>query len=143
MSLSGLIIGLRIGCGGMLLFIVISNTFVIHKIKTQRKKRMRERFFKQNRGLLLQQLVCQREDIAERMIVSLEELMKATNNFDKARELGGRGHGTVYKGILSTLHVGAIKKSKIVIQRGIDDFINEIAILCQINHKNIVKLLEC
>ncbi|KAL6597425.1 hypothetical protein ACP70R_046865 [Stipagrostis hirtigluma subsp. patula] len=140
---TGLIIGLGVGSGVAVLFIVISTTFIIRKIKTQRKKRLRQRFFKQNRGQLLQQLVCQRADIAERMIINLEELEKATNNFDKARELGGGGHGTVYKGILSSLHVVAIKKSKIVIQKEIDDFINEVAILSQINHRNIVKLLGC
>ncbi|KAG2614685.1 hypothetical protein PVAP13_3NG001500 [Panicum virgatum] len=127
----------------MLLVLVIGSIFVIRIIQRRRKKRMRLLFFKGNRGQLLQQLMCQRADIAERMILPLEELEKATNNFDKARELGGGGHGTVYKGILSSLHVVAIKKSKIVIQREIDEFINEVAILSQINHINIVKLLGC
>ncbi|CAL4897060.1 unnamed protein product [Urochloa decumbens] len=139
----GLIVGLGVGSGAMLVFLVLGTTFIIRTIKIRRKQKMRQRFFKQNRGQLLQQLVCQRSDIGERMIVTLEELEKATNNFDRTREIGGGGHGTIYKGILSSLHVVAIKKSKIVIQREIDEFINEVAILSQINHKNIVKLLGC
>ncbi|CAN6197613.1 unnamed protein product [Urochloa humidicola] len=140
---SVLILGLGVGSGAALLFLVLGMIFLIRKLKERRKKILREKFFKQNRGQLLQQLVCHRADIAERMIVTLEELEKATNNFDKSRELGGGGHGIVYKGILSSLHVVAIKKSKIVIQREIDDFINEVAILSQMNHRNIVKLLGC
>ncbi|KAF8697296.1 hypothetical protein HU200_035885 [Digitaria exilis] len=140
----GLSIGLGVGSGAVLLFVVIASTFIFRKIKSQRKKKLRQRFFKQNRGQLLQQLLaCESADIAERMIITLKELEKATNNFDKARELGGGGHGMVYKGILSSLHVVAIKKSKIVVQREIDDFINEVAILSQINHRNIVKLFGC
>jgi hypothetical protein len=79
--------------------------------------KQRQRFFKQNRGQLLQQLVCQRADIAERMIGTEKELERATNNFDKAHKLGSGGHSTFYKGILSSQHTVAIKKSKIVIKK--------------------------
>ncbi|CAN6362532.1 unnamed protein product [Urochloa humidicola] len=142
-SSTGLIIGLSVASGPELLLLVLVLRFLLHKIKQHRIKLLKQQYFKENRGQLLQQLVSQEADIAERMIIPIDELAKATNNFDKARELGGGGHGTVYKGILSNLHVVAIKKSKITVQKEIDEFINEVAILSQINHKNVVKLFGC
>ncbi|VAI73853.1 unnamed protein product [Triticum turgidum subsp. durum] len=138
---AGIIFSIGVGSGIIILLLVLAVAFAIKKVKDQKAKRMKEYFFKQNRGLLLQQLVD--TDIAERMIFSLEELETATNKFDEARILGGGGHGTVYKGILSDQHVVAIKKSKTVIKREIDEFINEVAILSQINHRNVVKLFGC
>ncbi|CAL4992735.1 unnamed protein product [Urochloa decumbens] len=139
----GLTIGLGVGSGAILLVLAFITILVVRNIKTHRKEKSRKRFFKQNHGKLLQQLVCHRADIGERMIITLEELEKATNNFDSSRELGGGGHGIVYKGILSSQHVVAIKKSKIVVQKEINEFINEVAILSQVNHRNIVKLIGC
>ncbi|KAG2564845.1 hypothetical protein PVAP13_7NG044378 [Panicum virgatum] len=141
--LTGLSIVSALGSGAMLLILVVGTMYLKRKIKMQRLERMKLKFFEQNRGQLLQLLVSERADIAEGMIITLNELQQATNNFDKALRLGGGGHGSVYKGILLSQDVVAIKRSNIVIQREIDEFINEVAILSQVKHRNIVKLLGC
>ncbi|KAJ1260408.1 hypothetical protein BS78_10G229800 [Paspalum vaginatum] len=135
---SGLTIGLSVASGAALILLVLGAIFALYMIKQHRIKGLKRKFFNQNRGQLLQQLVSQRADISEKMIIPLAELEKATNNFDQSRKLGKGGNGTVYKGILSDLHL-----RERGIQREIDEFINEVAILSQINHRNVVRLFGC
>ena len=71
------------------------------------------------------------------------EIKKATNNFSKDRLLGAGGYGEVYKGNLDDGTAVAIKCAKLGSTKGTDQVLNEVRILCQVNHRSLVRLLGC
>lgn len=106
--------------------------------------RLKEKFFKQNGGILLQQQISSQDGTAEAArIFTAIELEKATDNYSESRILGRGGNGIVYKGILSDNRVVAIKKSCIVDESKIEQFVNEVVILTQVIHRNVVRILGC
>ncbi|KAJ6354921.1 hypothetical protein OIU77_005508 [Salix suchowensis] len=72
-----------------------------------------------------------------------KELDKATDHYNENRTLGQGGQGTVYKGMLADGKIIAVKKSKVIDEGNLRQFINEVVLLSQINHRNVVKLLGC
>ncbi|KAK9062325.1 hypothetical protein SSX86_019511 [Deinandra increscens subsp. villosa] len=129
-------------CLGVILVVSI---YVLYKVikKTKNRKR-RRRFFKRNGGLLLKQREEADQSLADKPILfTSHELEKATDYFNDNRVLGRGGQGTVYKGMLVDGRIVAVKKSKIVDESQLEQFINEVVILSQVNHRNVVKLLGC
>ncbi|KAJ8899962.1 hypothetical protein K2173_019667 [Erythroxylum novogranatense] len=72
-----------------------------------------------------------------------KEITKATNSFSKANLIGTGGFGEVFKGILEDGTTTAIKRAKLGNTKGTDQVLNEVRILCQVNHRRLVRLLGC
>ncbi|POO01971.1 Wall-associated receptor kinase [Trema orientale] len=138
------IVSIALGISIGLLLLLLAGSWMYWALRKRKLIKLKEKFFQQNGGILLQQqLVHQRGSSEAAKIFTAEQLKKATNNYDQSRVLGQGGYGTVYKGVLPDSKVVAIKKSKIGNQSQIEQFINEVIVLSQINHRNVVKLLGC
>nr|DAD42626.1 TPA_asm: hypothetical protein HUJ06_000856 [Nelumbo nucifera] len=113
-------------------------------LKKRHVRRRKEIFFKRNGGLLLQEKILSNETSCEKLkVFTAEELENATDYYNEDRILGRGGQGTVYKAMLADGRIVAVKKVKIVDENRLKQFINEIVILSQINHRNVVKLFGC
>ncbi|KAK3125249.1 hypothetical protein QOZ80_7BG0602280 [Eleusine coracana subsp. coracana] len=75
------------------------------------------------------------------MVFDLPTLQEATENFSERNKLGEGGFGTVYKGILSDGQEIAVKKLSGRTGHGLDQLRNEVLVLAQLQHKNLVRLL--
>ncbi|KAL5071393.1 hypothetical protein RYX36_022280 [Vicia faba] len=134
-----------LGAGAV--FIVLFVMIIFYLINQKRKlTKLKEKFYKQNGGSILEQKLSQRQDSSSSQIAHIfkeNELKKATNNFDESLIIGRGGYGTVFKGELEDNIIVAIKKSKTIDESQIEQFINEVDVVSQINHRNVVKLLGC
>ncbi|KAL8517231.1 hypothetical protein ACS0TY_015453 [Phlomoides rotata] len=139
------VIKAALGTGFGFLAVIIAATWIYFSFKKRKLIQLREKFFHQNGGFLLKQQISTREGSmgTSTNIFTAEELEKATNNYADDRILGRGGYGTVYKGVLPDKRVVAIKKSRVMDESQVVQFINEVVILTQVNHRNVVKLLGC
>ncbi|KAL6201524.1 hypothetical protein ACLB2K_025238 [Fragaria x ananassa] len=95
-------------------------------------------------------VLASRHGVEMAKIFTAEELEKATNNYNESRVLGEGGCGIVYKGMLQDSRTVAIKKPKVgasshssyttpTNNTPSQQFVNEVVILSQINHINVVR----
>lgn len=74
-------------------------------------------------------------------IFSLNEIERATNNFDSSRILGEGGFGLVYSGTLDDGRKVAVKILKRHNHHGGREFLAEVEMLSRLHHRNLVKLI--
>ncbi|RWW58196.1 hypothetical protein BHE74_00034971 [Ensete ventricosum] len=134
-----------VSVGGGSVLLLVAAVALWRILKERRIRKRKEKFYQQNLELLRKEQSSYSDAaLIERMkIYELEELEKATNHFDKTRIIGGGGHGHVFKGILSDQRVVAVKRPNITNQVELAQFINEVFILSQTNHRNVVKFFGC
>ncbi|XP_047982091.1 putative wall-associated receptor kinase-like 11 [Salvia hispanica] len=123
-----------------LLLLLLLFFWLLKVFKKRKYKKLKEDLFKHL--LLLHQQTGQ-GTFGKTKLFTAKELEKATDNFNKSRICRRGGQGIVYKGMLSDGTIVAIKKLNKVDENQLEQFINEVVILSQINHKNVVRLLGC
>ncbi|XP_006653308.2 wall-associated receptor kinase 2-like [Oryza brachyantha] len=110
-------------------------------IKRQALLRQNDEFFQQNGGQLLLEMM-KAEGNAGFTLYSRQEIEAATNNFSKVHIVGEGGQGTVYRAVLDG-DAAAIKRCKEIDESRKMEFMQELVILCRVDHPNIVKLRGC
>ncbi|XP_059075965.1 cysteine-rich receptor-like protein kinase 10 isoform X2 [Cryptomeria japonica] len=79
----------------------------------------------------------------EQIAFSLEILIEATEDFSDNNKLGEGGFGPVYKGMTTDGKEIAVKKLSARSAQGRKEFMNEVELVANIQHRNLVNLLGC
>ncbi|KAF8007149.1 LOW QUALITY PROTEIN: hypothetical protein BT93_K1217 [Corymbia citriodora subsp. variegata] len=133
------------GFGAGLVHLLLLCRWLYKVIKKRREIKQKEKYFKKQFGLLLQRHLSSSPEgnVAKSKLFRFKDLDKATDRFNEDRILGQGGQGVVYKGMLTDGKIVAVKKSKLIDKEKVEEFINEVIILSQIDHRNVVKLIGC
>ncbi|EEF33511.1 S-locus-specific glycoprotein S6 precursor, putative [Ricinus communis] len=76
-------------------------------------------------------------------VFDLSTIIKATDDFASYNKLGEGGFGIVYKGTLADGQEIAVKRLSESSGQGSTEFKNEVILISELQHRNLVKLLGC
>ncbi|XVE61942.1 hypothetical protein DITRI_Ditri06bG0078900 [Diplodiscus trichospermus] len=131
-----LICGMAAAMGGISVAIVIG--ILVHKQRQRTKKELQKTLIKER-----EEILNAKNNGKSARIFTGKEITRATDNFSAANLIGSGGFGEVFTGVLDDGTVTAIKRAKLGNTKGTDQVLNEVRILCQVNHRCLVRLLGC
>ncbi|XBI90936.1 hypothetical protein VPH35_028426 [Triticum aestivum] len=125
----GRVAGISTGAACFAVLMLILAVFAFIRFKRRKAKKHDDSFNKMARGKCT--------------IYDFPTLQEATGNFSEKHKLGEGGFGTVYKGNLPDGQEIAVKKliDGAGAGHGLDQIRNEVLVLAQLQHKNLVRLL--
>ncbi|CAF2124726.1 probable leucine-rich repeat receptor-like protein kinase At5g49770 [Brassica rapa] len=134
----GIIIGAAVGAVVLLLLLTLAGVYAL------RQRKRADRATDQNNPFAKWNTSKSSIDAPQLMgakAFTFEELKKCTENFSEANDVGGGGYGKVYRGILPSGQLIAIKRAQQGSLQGGLEFKTEIELLSRVHHKNVVRLL--
>ncbi|AES63671.2 G-type lectin S-receptor-like Serine/Threonine-kinase [Medicago truncatula] len=81
--------------------------------------------------------------IEDLTLFEFQKISAATNNFGSANKIGQGGFGSVYKGKLPGGREIAVKRLARTSSQGIEEFMNEVIVISELQHRNLLRLLGC
>ncbi|KAL0674968.1 hypothetical protein Bca4012_002949 [Brassica carinata] len=134
----GIIIGAAVGAVVLLLLLTLAGVYAL------RQRKRADKATDQNNPFAKWSTSKSSIDAPQLMgakSFTFEELKKCTENFSEANDVGGGGYGKVYRGILPSGQLIAIKRAQQGSLQGGLEFKTEIELLSRVHHKNVVRLL--
>ncbi|XLS55315.1 hypothetical protein HN51_005070 [Arachis hypogaea] len=124
--------------GGIITIAVVIGA-LLYKKQIEMKKKAKKTLNKKKKEILTS---AKATPLSSRIFTG-REIRKATNNFAEENLIGSGGFGEVFKGTFDDGSITAIKRAKLGSTKGIDQIQNEVRVLCQVNHRSLVRLLGC
>ncbi|CAF1715115.1 unnamed protein product [Brassica napus] len=81
------------------------------------------------------------KDTQSLLQLDFDTIRVATNDFSTDNQLGEGGFGAVYKGVLHSGEVIAVKRLSMKSGQGDIEFINEVSLVAKLQHRNLVRLI--
>ncbi|KAM5588479.1 G-type lectin S-receptor-like serine/threonine-protein kinase [Rosa sericea] len=119
-----------------LMIILVAIVFGLHRLRANQKESTPT-----SRDTLREYIG--KHDPSELLIYDFDTILTATDNFSITNKLGQGGFGPVYKGILQDGKEIAVKRLSSSSGQGIEEFKNEMLLISNLQHKNLVRMMGC
>ncbi|PRQ56314.1 putative protein kinase RLK-Pelle-DLSV family [Rosa chinensis] len=84
-----------------------------------------------------------KRDPSQLKIYDFDSILIATDNFSITNKLGQGGFGPVYKGMLPEGKEIVVKRLSSCSRQGVEEFKNEMLLISNLQHKNLVRMMGC